>query len=163
MTSEKTPLRTFDMALQTRVNALSQVVHGEPLLPDFSPPRPYTGELFGVEFLRSQCGQARAEQDIDREIDEAFQEEDQSWNEADSVPEHQDDPTLALPDDGEVSTDEDTDRDSGNEVNFQSHSIACYFIPAAYYTFNIYVFILYAFGYHYRMRQLMQLVSRAGM
>ena len=49
-------VRTFDMRLASKVNALSHIVHSKAVLPLLSPPSEYTGELFGVEYLFNLSG-----------------------------------------------------------------------------------------------------------
>lgn len=57
-----------------RVNALSETVHGTPLLPLYRPPSQYTGEAFGVEYLYRQSGTVFKPRDLDKEIDEGFED-----------------------------------------------------------------------------------------
>lgn len=55
--STASPLRSFNIKLQDRVNQLSKEVLGEPLDPNYRPPSAYNdGELFGMEYLYSETG-----------------------------------------------------------------------------------------------------------
>ena len=69
-------VRTFDLQLQQRVNALSQQLHGTPAVAA-STPNNYTGELFGVEYLLAQQGQQLTPktEDLDKQIDDGFGDE----------------------------------------------------------------------------------------
>lgn len=78
---------------------------------NFMPPRTYTGELFGVEFLRTQSGEIQEPKDIEREIDEAF-DEDMDLDNEELFLQGDVDPTFALPSDPEATESED----SGAEV-----------------------------------------------
>ena len=49
-------LRSFDVSLMHRVNALSEAVHGTAALPLYRPPAAYTGEAIGIEYLHQQAG-----------------------------------------------------------------------------------------------------------
>ena len=45
------------------------------VFPNFQPPSPYTGELYGMEYLLEQSGHTMGLTDLDSEIDEGFEEE----------------------------------------------------------------------------------------
>ena len=49
-------LRSFDITLMHRVNALSTAIYDEAALTNFSTPSPYTGEVIGVKYLRLHTG-----------------------------------------------------------------------------------------------------------
>lgn len=67
-------LRTFDHEMQSRLNALSQAVHGVDLFPLYRPPAQYTGELLGVQYLYHQTGRMLLTEgeEMEKEIDEGF-------------------------------------------------------------------------------------------
>ena len=66
-------LRTFDVRLQDKVNALSQSILEKPVFPNYRPPAKYTGELFGVEYLYHQSGITfDPGDDLNAQIDEGF-------------------------------------------------------------------------------------------
>lgn len=44
------------------------------MFPDFQPPAPYTGELYGIEYLLHQSGNTFTVGDVDSEIDEGFED-----------------------------------------------------------------------------------------
>ena len=69
-------LRTFDLQLQDRVNALNQAVHGLNVFPLYQPPAMYTGELIGVEYLYQQSGYQLISDgmDLDSKINEGFED-----------------------------------------------------------------------------------------
>ena len=100
-------LRSFDITLMHRVNALSTSIYGEAALANFSTPSPYTKEVIGVKYLRLQTGDCpdAAVQDLDREIDEAFGEFEMGSDEEEG--DSRTDETVAHPEDS---------GDSGNEV-----------------------------------------------
>jgi hypothetical protein len=99
-------LRSFDITLMHRVNALSTAIYNEAALTNFSTPSPYTGEVIGVKYLRLQTGDCPdAVQDLDREIDEAFGEFEMGSDEEEG--DSRTDETVAHPEDS---------GDSGNEV-----------------------------------------------
>ena len=70
-------VRTFDLQLQHQVNALSQQLHGTPVLTP-AIPAVYTGELIGVEYLLAQQGEqlCSGTKELEKEIDEGFGEVD---------------------------------------------------------------------------------------
>ena len=118
--SPREALRTFDVRLQDRVNALSQSVHGTSVFPQYRPPAKYTGELYGVEYLYHQTGLVFEPTNLDTEIDEGFGE----LEEDDYLPVtvNVDDPTAVAP-----PTDE-SDGDSGDEeVSVARKIIVCIF------------------------------------
>ena len=45
------------------------------VFPNFQPLSPYTGELYGMEYLLEQSGHTMGLTDLDSEIDEGFEEE----------------------------------------------------------------------------------------
>jgi hypothetical protein len=99
-------LRSFDISLMHRVNALSSAIHNEAALTHFSTPSAYTGEVIGVKYLRLQTGDCPdAVQDPDREIDEAFGKFEMRSEEEEG--DSRTDETVAPPEDSS---------DSGNEV-----------------------------------------------
>ena len=66
-------LRSFNVQAQDKLHRLSTEILGEPIDPPFSPPAPYTGELFGIEYLYQEVGAASpALDEIDAEIDSGF-------------------------------------------------------------------------------------------
>jgi hypothetical protein len=67
-------LRTFDVELQGRLNALSQEVLGKDVFPLHRPPAKYTGELLGVQYLYHQTGKVLLTEgeEVEKEIDEGF-------------------------------------------------------------------------------------------
>ena len=116
--SPREALRTFDVRLQDRVNALSQSVHGTSVFPQYRPPAKYTGELYGVEYLYHQTGLVFEPTNLDTEIDKGFGE----LEEDDYLPVtvNVDDPTAVAP-----PTDE-SDGDSGDEeVSVARKIIVC--------------------------------------
>ena len=103
-------VRTFDMRLASKVNALSHIVHNKAVLPLLNPPSEYTGELFGVEYLFNLSGvplHPTEEEGLVKEIDEGFEDvedEDVSTSMA-----FQPDPahlTIAPPEDSEDEEEE---------------------------------------------------------
>ena len=105
-------LRTFDSELAIKVNALSMTVLGTLVLAKMTPPRKYTGELFGVEYLYSQHDMAPLcpkEEELDKLIDEGFEEVEE-----DSLYQHvaTDSPpdgainSVAIPNDTESNSDD---------------------------------------------------------
>jgi hypothetical protein len=58
-----------------QINQLSESVLGTKVFPNFQPPSPYTGELYGMEYLLQQSGHTMELSDLDSEIDEGFEEE----------------------------------------------------------------------------------------
>ena len=52
---------TYSGHLRASLNVLNHLVYGELLFPSFKPPRAYTGELFGVEYLFDQTGNLASE------------------------------------------------------------------------------------------------------
>ena len=70
-------VRTFELQLQQRVNALSQQFHGTPTVAALTPTK-YTVALFGVEYLLNQQAQqlCHKTEDFNKEIDEGFGDED---------------------------------------------------------------------------------------
>ena len=99
-------LYTFDKFLQHQLNSLTMSIRNEEFSPPFTPPGKYTGELIGVEYLRSQSDSFV---DLEKEIDDAF--EDYQSEEDETTEERQEihDLTLALPL-------ESSESDSGTEV-----------------------------------------------
>ena len=96
------------MSLQHHLNGLHISLRNEAFLPNFTPPGIYTGELVGIEYLRSQSD-VLANTDLEKEIDEVF-EDYQSEEDAVDEPLIIQDLTLALPE-------ESSESDSGTEVN----------------------------------------------
>ena len=100
--------RSFNISLMHRLNSLSNDVHQQPSLSGFRTPPAFTGENIGMEYLRLQTGgNTGVEQELDKEIDEAFgdftlEDDVEDWEE-------DQDQTVAMPDSD----------DSGNEVNMQ--------------------------------------------
>ena len=101
-------LYTFDVSLQHHLNSLHMSLRNEEFLPNFTPPGVYTGELIGVEYLRSQSD-VLANKDLDKEIDQAFEDYQSEEDNADESQAIIQDLTLALPE-------ESSDSDSGTEV-----------------------------------------------
>ena len=66
----KTSIRSFDVKMVTKVNYLSQQVHGKKLVAESSPPNKYTGEKIGIEYLYQQSGSGLLDKDISNQIDE---------------------------------------------------------------------------------------------
>ena len=93
-----------------RLNALSEAIHGTPMLPLYRPPSIYTGEAFGVEYLYQQSGKVFKPGDLDKEIDEGFGDMDEA-DEFSLRLDVSDDPTIAVapPSDGD-----NEETDSGN-------------------------------------------------
>ena len=73
---EKQVLRTFDVSLQERVNALSESVHGKKVFPFYKSPAKYTGEMFGIQYLYDQSGLKFTPdaEDLNAQIDKGFEE-----------------------------------------------------------------------------------------
>ncbi|PIK44872.1 hypothetical protein BSL78_18257 [Apostichopus japonicus] len=71
-------LRTFDLRLSTKVNALSQQIHGKKIIPQALNPAEYTGETIGVEYLYKQSGLVLpdADDELMAQIDEGFEDEE---------------------------------------------------------------------------------------
>ena len=90
------------MSLQHHLNTLHISLRNEAFLPNFTPPGIYTGELVGIEYLRSQSD-VLANTDLEKEIDEVF-EDYQSEEDAVDEPLIIQDLTLALPEESEVNT-----------------------------------------------------------
>lgn len=72
--SETIGIRTFNNRLQEMLNKYSKLVRGTSILPQYQPPRQYTGEKIGVEYLYSQTGQVLPQNDllediVDNEVD----------------------------------------------------------------------------------------------
>ena len=55
-TSQEDGLRAFNVRLKSKVNDLSQMIHGKAVFPLHGPPSSHTGELFGEEYLYEQVG-----------------------------------------------------------------------------------------------------------
>lgn len=83
-------------------------LRNEAFLPNFTPPGIYTGELVGIEYLRSQSD-VLANTDLEKGIDKVF-EDYQSEEDAVDEPLIIQDLTLALPE-------ESSESDSGTEVD----------------------------------------------
>ena len=111
--SQDDPLRTFDVRLQDRVNALSQEIHGKAVFPLYTPPSTYTGELFGVEYLYDQAGlqMCPTEENMNKEIDEGFEDAEEDELKSDALPVLFDDP-----EEGVISPPEESDEDEEEEV-----------------------------------------------
>ena len=73
---EASALRTFDVRLKSRINALSESLLGDLVFPHHRPPAEYTGELIGVEYLYRQCefSFSTGDEDVEAEIGEGFEE-----------------------------------------------------------------------------------------
>ena len=102
-------LYSFDMSLQHRLNSLSMSLRNEEFLPNFVPPGVYTGELIGIEYLRSQSD-VPTNKDLEQEIDDAFEDFQSEEETSEELPQVIHDLTLVLPE-------ESSDSDSGTEVN----------------------------------------------
>ena len=74
MAQQHQTLRTFDHEMQSRLNALSQAVHGTDVFPLYSPPAQYTGELLGVQYLFYQTGRMLFTdgEEMEKDINEGF-------------------------------------------------------------------------------------------
>lgn len=66
-------LYTFDKFLQHQLNSLTMSIRNEEFSPHFTPPGKYTGELIGVQYLRSQSD-SFVDKDLEKEIDDAFED-----------------------------------------------------------------------------------------
>lgn len=101
-------LYTFDKFLQHQLNSLTMSIRNEEFSPHFTPPGKYTGELIGVEYLRSQSD-SFVDKDLEKEIDDAFEDYQSEADETTEETQEIHDLTLALPF-------ESSDSDSGTEV-----------------------------------------------
>jgi len=111
--SQDDTLRTFDVRLQDRVNALSQEIHGKAVFPLYTPPSTYTGELFGVEYLYDQAGlqMCPMEENVNKEIDEGFEDAEEDELESDALP-----ALFNDPEEGTISPPEESDEAEEEEV-----------------------------------------------
>ena len=71
-----------------KVNGLSQTLHGKSVFPVYTAPSVYTGELFGVNYLYDQTGLRldSSEDNLDREIDEGFEDVEEDELTTGSIP-----------------------------------------------------------------------------
>lgn len=100
-------LRSFDVSLKHRLNSISSAVRGEPFLSSFSTPPAYTVEIIGVEYLRFQSGDFPIVEDLNKDIDEAFQDDIGIESDIEDVGDIEEDETITLPEESS---------DSGAEV-----------------------------------------------
>ena len=63
-------LRSFNVSLMHRVNALSEAVHSTAVLLLYRPPAAYTGEAIGIEYLHGhqQARTVLGPRDIDTDV-----------------------------------------------------------------------------------------------
>ena len=96
-TSTKSNVRSFNISVTHNLNSLSSAIHNEPSLSSFKTPTAYTGELIGMEYLRTQTGDIAGggEHELDREIDEAFGDFTIDVDDEEEVEEN--DETVAMP------------------------------------------------------------------
>lgn len=71
------------------------------MFPTYQPPSPYTGELYGIEYLLGQSGVSLSPQDVDQEIDEGFEEMEEDLVSCQRTDELQDPIDLPPPSDNE--------------------------------------------------------------
>ena len=111
--SKDDPLRTFNVCLQDRVNALNQEIHRKAVFPLYTPPSTYTGELFGVEYLYDQAGLQMCPmgENMNKEIDEGFEDAEEDELKSDALPALFDDP-----EEGMISPPEESDEDEEEGV-----------------------------------------------
>ena len=111
--SQKESLRTFDTRLKDKVNALSQSIHGKAAFPLYNPPSQYTGELFGVEYLYDQAGFQlyTTEENLDKDIDEGFEDVEDEDAPIGSIPPFLDDPESVS-----IAPPEESDNEEEEEV-----------------------------------------------
>ena len=107
---------SFDLRLQVRVNALSQTIHQQEVLPLYRPPGPYTGELFGVEYLYQQSGYhfVKDEDNLDSQIDEGFEDyEDSPLDQlaAATIAAAQEDPSIVAPSESDSDDDDEEEEE----------------------------------------------------
>ena len=121
----ESPHRTYDLRQQERLDALSKAVYGESSLPHFRPPPQYTGELFGVAYLYDQSGGRLLPDDLDKAIDEGFEDDAMSVEVDVPAALNDDVEDMTLPaleaDSGESS--DDTDGDDDNEEGEVSNQL----------------------------------------
>ena len=110
---QKESLRTFDTRLKDKVNALSQSIHGKAAFPLYNPPSQYTGELFGVEYLYDQAGFQlyTTEENLDKDIDEGFEDVEDEDAPIGSIPPFLDDPESVS-----IAPPEESDNEEEEEV-----------------------------------------------
>ena len=97
--------------LKDKINGLSQILHGRSAFPSHILPSKYTGELFGVQYLYDQAGLClySSEENLDREIDEGFENAEDELMAA-SMPTFDDDPeylSIYHPDESEDDDEEE--------------------------------------------------------
>ena len=122
-------LRSFDVRLIDKVNGLSQTLHGKSLFSVYTAPSMYTGELFVVEYLYDQAGLRlnSSEDNLDREIDEGFQDVEEDELATGSIPVLEEDPdylSVYPPEESEEEEEEEeetVDRLVGSTLAFGEH------------------------------------------
>ena len=103
------------------MNALSTSIHGNKLIPYYSPPAKYTGDVIGVQYLYEQSGQLLCPTDdkrMDALIDEGFEERDIDHHIADSsnISDFPENLIINLPDHSD---------DDDEEENVRNYCIFC--------------------------------------
>jgi len=72
LATSASPLRSFNVPVQDKLNQLTKEILGEPFDPNYRPPSIYTGELFGIDYLYSETEQFPSLEMLEAEIEKGM-------------------------------------------------------------------------------------------